>query len=209
MDKPVPLLSIRPRFDQPLTMVYAGIATLLGTLVVTLVGGIFIYFLLVILGLARFIAVGYVFGLLLVSCLIAIPVLFFDLRRKSLTRTVFNFYESHLEYQFFHFHLNRRRGRLRYRDITDINQRATALQEQRGLTTVYVYTNAPGYQRSDFSGLEIVDLPLLRDDMSQIIRLLEQEEKKRFDVAAASAASSPVPEAPPVIPSADDSLPLQ
>lgn len=186
----MPVFSIRPSFDQPLAIVYSILAMVVGTVVVTTLGGLLMTLLLLLLGLSRLIPPGYVFGLLLVASIVVIAPVFFDLRRKAYMRTVWHFYETHVDYQTFHFYLGRRRGRLHYRDIRDVSQRASALQEQRGLTTLYLYAPSMSYQpRSSFAGLRIFDVPLREDYTSRIMNIIE----RRPDIPVATV---PVVNAP-------------
>jgi hypothetical protein len=187
-----PVLAIRPHFDQPLTMVHAGLFTAVSCLVITVVAGTFFYILLSILGLGRFIAASYIYGLLFVGAIAVIPPLFFEMRKKAYERTAFLFYGDYLEFQYFQFYLSRRRGRIRYADIKDVSQHASALQEHRRLTTIDLYVPSMGYRGRGFSGVSMTDLPQRADYMSQIMRILE--------VAARNPAPAPAPVMPAAAP---------
>lgn len=174
-EKPLPVFSVRPAFDQPLAIVHALIAMVAGSALLTILGGIFLYILVLMLGLGRFVPPGYVFGLVLVASLIGVAPVFFDWRRKAYQRTIWHFYDTHVDFQFFRYYLGRQRGRLHYRDIANVAQRASALQEQRGLTTIYLYAPSMNYQsRGGFSGLKIFDVPLRADYMTRIMDIVEK-----------------------------------
>lgn len=175
--KVMPVFSIRPQFDQPLAVIHALLAMVVGTIFLTIVGGTLFYMLFLILGLGNIIGAGYVYGLILVVSLVAVAPVFFELRKKAYQRTVWHFYDTYVDYQSFNFYVERRRGRLRYRDIQDIAQQASALQEQRGLTTIYLFAPSMRYQRrSSFAGVRIFDVPLAADYTTRIMDLVEGSE---------------------------------
>lgn len=172
MEKPAPLLTLRPQFDSALVMVNAGLAGVVGTIVMTVVGGTLLYVLLMILQLG-FIPPGYIYGLILVASIVAIPPLFFEMCKKAYQRTAFVFYPDHVEYQFFQFFMSRRRGRFKYRDVTDVSQHATPLQEQRGLTTISLYIPALRYQKNSFPGVRIPDVRIKQDHLGKIMDIID------------------------------------
>lgn len=172
--KVMPVFSIRPRFDQPLAIIHALLAMVVGTIVLTVVGGTLLYMLCLIIGLGNIIGAGHIYGLVLVTSLVGVGPVFFELRKKAYQRTVWHFYDTHVDYQSFNFYVERRRGRLRYKDIQDIAQQASALQEQRGLTTVYLFAPSMRYQRrSSFAGVRVFDVPLDADYTTRIMDLVE------------------------------------
>ena len=172
MEKKRPILSVRPHFDPGLAMVQAGMVTALLFLPVTVVCGMLVYILFLILGLVTFISASAVFGFFLVASLAGIPPVFYELKKRALQRTLYNFHEDYIDFQYFHFYLNRRRGRIRYRDISDINQHASALQEQRRLTTIYMYAPGMGYVRG-FSGVKMEDLQQSKGYLTKVMDILD------------------------------------
>jgi len=176
----MPALSVRPVFDQNITIVYAILATLVGTFLFTIVGGTLLYMLFIMIGLSSIIAASYLYGLILIAGLVCIPPLFFEVRRKAMRRTVFHFYDRHVDFQYFKWHLERVRGRLHYRDIDDIGQHASMLQEQRGLTTINLYASSTRFRQSErFSGIRLIDLPLRDDHMTRIMEIVEEGTRQR------------------------------
>lgn len=197
MEKKRPILTVRPQFDTSLAMVQALLATLIGVLPVTFIAGTIIFLLFNMIGLGRFISAGYVYGFFLVLSVAGIPPLFFEVRQRAYQRTVYNFYEDYIDFQYFHLLINRRRGRVRYEDITDINQQASALQEQRRLTNVYIFVPTLGYmQPRAFPGLVLKDLPIAKGYMNQIISILEGNHPAQQAAAAETAGTPAAPTAP-------------
>lgn len=189
MEKQRPILSVRPQFDTSLAMVYALLATVVGFLPVTFICGTVVFLLLNIIGLGRFVSAGYIYAFFLVVALAGIPPLFYEVRRRALSRTIYNLYGDYIDFQYFHFLINRRRGRVRFEDVTDISQQASALQEQRRLTTIYLYVPTLGYmQRSNFPGLVLKDIPAAKGYMNQIIALLDGSHPAQAQDAAPEQA---------------------
>lgn len=174
MEKKAPLLLIRPQFDAGLAMIHSLVAGAIGTFVLTIGGGTFLYILLSLLGLGKFISAGHVYGFCLLAGVLSLPALFFEIKKKAYQRTVYHFHADHVDYRYYRFYLSLRRGRVRYRDISDISQQATTLQEQRRLATVYLYVPGMDYRRDGFSGLKIPDLPRAQDYMTRIMDVIEK-----------------------------------
>jgi len=172
MEKKRPILSVRPQFDTGLAMVQSLMAAGVLFLPITIVGGMVIYFLFMITGIAKFIPASAVFGFFLIGSLAGIPPLFYEIKKRALQRTLYNFYDDYIDFQYFHFYLNRRRGRVRYRDVSDINQHASALQEQRRLTTIYLYVPTMNFARG-FSGVKMEDLPQSKGYLTKVMDLIE------------------------------------
>jgi hypothetical protein len=178
--KQKPRFVLRPSFDAGLTTVYAFFATLVCTAVIPLLLGTFIYVLFTFLGLAAYVSPGLVFGALLVGCIAFTPPIFFEIRKRALKRTFFAFYDGHLDFQYWHFYLQPRRGRVQYRDIDDVYQQAGTLQAQRMLTSLFIYIPRFGQRgmaaQGGFSGLIVPDLRLAANDMTKVVSLLENPE---------------------------------
>ncbi len=201
MERQQPLLTIRPHFDQGLVTVQALLFTAAAFLLVTIIGGTLFYILLQLIGLGRFIAAGYVYGLFLVGSLVVLPPLFFELKKKAYSRTFFRFYDDYLEFQYFQFMLSQRRGRVRYRDVSDVVQAGGALQSQRMLTSILILVPGMNYNPRAFSGVKIEDVPQKLDLMHKILELIEKSEYRamaRAAAAVAAPATTVVVTAPPV-----------
>jgi hypothetical protein len=186
MEKKRPLLSVRPTFDSSLTLLQAVGVSILGVFVLTILLGTFFYILLSFMN-ARAAGASYWFFLIVTG--FGVPIFFFELKKKAYQRTLFNFHEDYLEFQYFKFYLNRRRGRVRYSEITDIAQHASMLQDHQRLTTIYITVPSMAYRRSSFAGLELYDLPQSKNYLNKIIDIVEGR------VSTAAPASQP-PAAP-------------
>ena len=178
--KQKPRFVLRPSFDAGLTTLYAFFATLVCTAVIPLVLGTFIYVLCALLGIAGFVSPGVLFGILLVGCIAATPPVFFEIRKRALKRTFFAFYDGHLDFQYWHFYLQPRRGRVQYRDIEDVYQQSGTLQAQRMLTSLFIYIPRFGQRGmaapGGFSGLVVPDLRLAANDMTKVVSFLANPE---------------------------------
>lgn len=191
MERQQPLLTIRPHFDQGLVTVQSLLFTAVAFLLVTIIGGTIFYVLLQLIGLGRFVAAGYVYGLFLVGSLVVLPPLFFELKKKAYSRTFFRFYDDYLEFQYFQFMLLQRRSRLRYRDVSDVVQAGGALQTQRMLTSILIMAPNMNYNPRAFSGVKIDDVPQRLDLMPKILDLIEKSEYRAMARAAAAVNVPP------------------
>lgn len=207
MEKKAPILSIRPVFDQGLATVQAVLFTAVGFILTTVIGGTIFFMLLHLIGLGRFVSAGYIYGLFLIGSIVALPPLFFELKKKAYGRTVFHFFEDHLDYQYMHFYLGLRRSRVRYREIADVRMAGHALQEQRRLTNIYIAVPSMAQHPRAFAGVKIPDVPMSQDYLARILDLIENSDNRAMAraagmmPAAAPAAEAPVdhpPTTPPV-----------
>ena len=206
MENKPPLLTVRPHFDQGLTTLQAILFTLIGFLLVTIVLGTFVFILFSIIGLTKIIPAGYIYGLFLVGSIVVLPPLFFEMKKKAYARTVYHFHDDHVDFQYFQFFISMRRGRIRYRDISDVTQQANALQEQRRLTNVYLYVPSMAYNARAFAGIKISDVPMRQDTMTRIMDMIENSENRDMARAAgmmAAPAAVPPAAVPPVTPLTD------
>lgn len=199
MDKPQPLLVVRPVFDQTLVTVQALIFMAVGGLFATVIGGTLLYILLMVVGLGRFIPAGFIYGALLIASIACLPPLFFEMKKRALARTGFRFFDDHVDYQYFQFYLSQRRARLRYRDIENVLQEAGTLQGQRMLTTVYLIAPSLAYNQRAFPGVKIGDVPQREDYVTRITDLVEASKRRDAQRAMVQAMQS-MPAAAPVYP---------
>lgn len=191
MEKKQPLLTIRPHFDQGLVTVQALIFTSVGFLLMTIIGGTLFYIFLNLIGLGRFVSAGYVYGFFLIASLVVLPPLFFELKKKAYSRTIFRFYEDYFDCQYYQFLISPRRERVRYRDVSNVTQAGGALQSQRMLTSILI--TVPGMNRHPraFSGVKIDDVPQRLDVLPRILDLIEKSEYRAM-ARAAGAVAAPV-----------------
>lgn len=194
MEKKQPLLTVRPHFDQGMATVQAVMFTAAGVVLVPLLGGTILYILFSVIGLTKL--AGYVYGLLFIASLIMLPPLFFEMKKKAYSRTVFRFFDDHLDFQYFQYSISMRRGRVRYRDISDVTQHANALQENRRLMTISLYVPSMGYHNRAFAGVQIHDVQQKQDYVTRIMTMIEQSEYRaqaRANMMAMAPAPMPAP----------------
>ncbi len=195
MEKRRPILSVRPKFDPGLTVVEACFTTLGGFIVTTILFGTLFLILFSIIGLGKHISAGGIYEFFFGVSLLGIPPLYYEVKKRAFQRTIYNFYDDYMDFQYFHWHINRRRGRVRYGDIADIAQHASALQEHQRLITIFIYVPGMGMgRRGSFAGVKLADLPQSKDYMTKIMDIIEGR------AAQTAAAASAVPAAPAAAP---------
>lgn len=175
-------------------------------LVTTLVVGTLFLIFVSIIGIRQLTAGG-IYMTFLVLSVALIPPAFYELKKRAFQRTIFNFYDNYLDFQYFEWFITRRRGRIRYTDVADISQQASALQEHRRLTTVYLFIPAMALRQRGFAGLRLADLPQAKDYMTKILDVIEgrpvapdpvppapqREDDEPVEAVAAASPSSPPP----------------
>lgn len=202
MEKKRPILSIRPHFDPGLAMVQAIMVTAVGFIVVTAAGSIFTYIILSLILPAKFVKFGFILQFFLLISIAGIPPLFYEIKKRALQRTLYNFHADYLEFQFFHFYVNRRRGRLWYHDIADVTQHASFLQEHQRLTTIFLY--APSmlgvYGRRGYPGIKIEDLQQSKGYLNKVMDVVDMSLTGRIPDWVASQPGIMPPPMPPMPP---------
>jgi hypothetical protein len=187
-DQKQPLLTLKPHFDDALTMVQAGLFTLVAIPVTTVLGGGFLLILLWLLGLSRFVASGYVLGLVFVATIVVLPPVFYEVKKAAYMRSFFRFYADHLEYRFLKFFLMERTGRVAYEDIADITTRSSALQEQRRLFSVLLHVPSMRVNQHPFAGIAIEDLQKTRNENDAVIDIVASSNRRAEDAERRVAA---------------------
>lgn len=179
-------------------MVEAVPAGIAGVTVGVFLGATFIFILLNIVGLGRFVSAAALYDIFFILSLALTPALYYEVKKNAWRRTVFRFFDDYLEYQDFKFLITRRRGRVRLRDITDVYERASPLQARRVLTTVYLSIPnmaGPNNIRGAFTGLKIADVPENGGLQERIIELIEDSNRRYYQPAPQQPTA---PAAPPV-----------
>jgi hypothetical protein len=208
MEKKRPYLSIRPQFDPGLAMVQSIIVTAVGFLAVTLLGGIFTLLLFSIIGIINHVSATSIFGFYMLVSLAGIPPVYYEIKKRALQRTLYNFYEDYIDFQYFQWYINRRRGRIWYRDIADITQHASALQEHQRLTTIYLYV--PGliaYGQRGFSGVKMEDLPQAKGYLTKVMDIVQFAATGQMPAWLAQSFPQPAFSPPPEEPASPTSPP--
>jgi hypothetical protein len=199
--KAPPLLSARPVFDQGLVIAESAVAAALGATLGAILAGTFFFLLFNLIGLGGFVQAGGLYSTFLVLGLALSPAAYFEIKKRAWARTVYNFHADHLEYQDFKFLLQRRRGRVRYRDIRDVYERASPLQARRVLTSLYILIPGfPSQMQRGMPGIRMSDLPENAGLREKIVDIIEESNRRyiRGDLAPAL----PVAAAPPAAPAA-------
>lgn len=200
MEKKSPILSIRPVFDQGLVTLQAVLFTAVAFILTTVIGGTLFFMLLNLIGLGRFIGASYIYGLFLVGSIVALPPLFFELKKRAYGRTVFHFFEDHVDYQYMHFFISLRRSRVRYREVADVRMAGHALQEQRRLTNIYLVVPSMAQHPRAFAGIKIPDVPMSQDYLARILDLIENSETRAMARAAGMIPAAAAPAQPVATP---------
>lgn len=194
MQKQAPRLSVRPVFDPGLVTVEAGVAGVAGAAVSFFLLATFFFILIILLGLNRVVPAGFLYGFFFLLGGLGAPVLYFELKKKAHAKTVYNFYDDYFEYQNFEFYITKRRRRVRYIDVTDVNEHANVFQTRRLLTSVYIEVpRMARQQRSGFAGVKISDVPERLDLADKITALIEEGQRRYY---TAAPAEKNIPAAP-------------
>lgn len=199
--KPEPKLSVRPVFDQKLTIAESVLAALAGAVCMTFLGATFLLLLVTMIGLGAYISAGTLYSLFFFLGIVGAPILYFEVKKNAWRRTVYNFYDDVLEYQDFRLLTQRRRGRVRLVDIADVYERASLLQARRDLTSIYLLI--PGFAAQmtrTLPGICIRDVPEHMNLREKLIDLIEAS-VRRFQYGdappekKAETPPAPAPEA--------------
>ena len=170
-----PLLHIRPQFSSLVSILESLVIAFVGTVMITFVGGIILIALFSLIGLGRFISGGTIFTTLFVLGLIALPPLYYEIKRRACQKTFYNFYDNYVEFQRFQYLINRRIGRIGYRDITNIAENSNFIQQREKLTSVYLFApDITPAMNGEFPGLKMTDIPQSGKQSKQIRDLIDQ-----------------------------------
>lgn len=184
-----PLLAVRPAFVSQLVMWQALPWILGGTLALTTVGGTALWLICVLLGLKNVISPGTPYFICLIAGLAGIAPLYYELRRRIAQKSFCRFFSDRVEYEIFGSFFRHHAGRIFYRDIADMRQRADILQQRYSLKTIYLSVPDIGWSDRGFSGLKLEDLPAGKGIGKRIQTLLDHGRA----VSQAPAWIAPVP----------------
>ena len=202
--KEKPILTVRPKFDSTYTMMQSIPVALLGMVAGAFIGGVFFSIVFSVLGITKFVSIGSIFlGCALLGFFTA-PTVFYEMKRKAYHRTIYNFYKDRVEFQKFFWLIQRKRGRVRYSDISDLLQESGFFQQQRNLLTVLLFSPGSGFEdQNRFPGVKLDDLSsknrmgskiqtILDNYNNQGMQKAEQEENSDIDEQrVASKSESP------------------
>ncbi len=179
MTKKTPLLTVRSQFSSLLATLESLGATLVGTAALTFIGGTIFLALAALTGLSKIISGGSIYMTLAVLGIVVLPPIYYEIKRGAYRRTIYNFYDDYLEFQHFQFLVNRRVGRIGYREITSVAEHANFVQEHEKLTTVYLVVPSMRYQsRGAFSGIKISDVARAEQLTGKILDLIDQSHSR-------------------------------
>ena len=198
MENKPPLLHIRPNFSSFVAILESLIVSLVGIMMLTFVGGIILLALFSFIGLGRFISGSTIFATLFIFGLVVLPPLYYEIKRKACKNTFYNFYDNYVEFQRFQYMINRRTGRIGYRDIINVVENANFIQQREKLTSVYLF--APDIalaMNGEFPGLKMTDIPQSRAQIKRIFSLIEQGNNPQ--TAPSATTPSPLPEKEPTV----------
>ncbi|MFH1157457.1 MAG: hypothetical protein V1721_01010 [Pseudomonadota bacterium] len=175
MENRPPLLHIRPQFSSLVAILESLCVALAGTVALTFVGGILLLALFSLIGLGRFVSGGMLFTTLFVLGWAALPPMYYEAKRKAFQNTFYNFYGDYVEFQRFQYLVNRRIGRISYRDITNVAEHANFIQQREKLTSIYLFApNMAPALNGEFPGIKLTDIPQSGDQIRKILGLIDQ-----------------------------------
>src|SRR5882724_2110176 len=97
MEKRRPILSVRPKFDSGLAMIQSLAMTLGGFIVTTVLLGTVFFIFLSIVGLGRHLSASGIYGFFCAASLLGIPPIFYEVKKRALQRTIYNFYDDYMD----------------------------------------------------------------------------------------------------------------
>jgi len=186
--KQKPLFSVKPKFIPKVVMMQALFYGFFGALFLTVVGGLLLSLLTLMMGFLGKIAIGNIFWGCFLLGIIGIPILYYEIRRKNAAATRFDFYEDRLSFSYFSGRfLNRKQGRLYYRDIVDVVQNTSFLQGLGSLKTIELHAPASAFYEpgQKFIGIAIEDVPMGTDTGERILEILDRVHAEYRDAWAA------------------------
>lgn len=196
--KQKPLFSVKPKFIPKVVMMQALFYGFFGALFLTVVGGLLLSLLTMMLGLLGKISVGKIFWGCFLLGIIGIPLLYYEIRRKNAAATRFDFYDDRLNFSYFSGRfLNRKQGRLYYRDIVDVVQNTSFLQGLGNLKTIELHAPASAYYEpgQKFVGIAIEDVPMGTGIAEKILAALDKIHAEYREVWAADMRRAALAEA--------------
>ena len=150
---------------------------LTGTVLLTFVGGIILLALFSLTGISRFIPGSAIFMTLFILGWVTLPPLYYEIKRRAFQNTYYNFYDDYVEFRRFQYMINRRIGRIKYHDITNVTEHSNFVQQREKLTSVFLF--APDITpalNGEFPGLKMTDITQSEDQIRQILSLIDKSQ---------------------------------
>lgn len=156
-----PILTLRPKFVPDVVRLEILFYAFLATFALTILGGVFIMLVSLLFGLGNLIPPWLGFFALLVACVILLPGFIKKTIQQNMASTFCHFYNDHLLYQTYQLLVFKRRGRIKYTDISDIAERSNLFQNKYNIGDVWVIApNMPMDAGPRFPGIKIRNIKL-------------------------------------------------
>ena len=156
-----PILTLRPKYVPDLVRIEILFYCFLATFALTILGGVFIMLISLLFGLGNILPPWLGFFALLVACVIFLPPFIKKTLKSNMASTFCNFYSDHLLYQTYQLLIFKRRGRIKYSDISDITERSNLFQNRYDIGDIWVIApNMPMDAGQRFPGIKIRSIKL-------------------------------------------------
>ena len=192
MENKLPILRIQPKFSSLVAVLESLLIALAGTVMLTFVGGVILLALFSLTGISRFIPGSMIFMTLFILGWATLPPLYYEIKRKACQNTYYSFYDDYVEFRRFQYLINRRIGRIKYRDITNVTEYSNFVQQREKLTSVFLF--APDITpalNGEFPGLKMTDISQSGDQIKQILGLIDQSQYPQQDRQQENTPSPP------------------
>lgn len=158
---PKPMFTLRPKHVADLVRMEVLYYCFIATFGMTITGGVLIMMISLILGFGSLLPPWLGFFALLVACVLFLPPYIQKTVKSNMAGTFCHFYQDHLLYQTFKWLIFKRRGLIKYDDVSDIAERSNVLQNRYNVGDIWVI--APGVPMDAgqrFPGIKIRNIAL-------------------------------------------------
>lgn len=183
---PDPILTLRPKYVGDLVRLETVLYCAAATFALTILGGVLIMILSMILGLGWLIPPWLGFFALLVACLVLLPSYIQKTIKGNMASSFCKFYADHLLYQNYQWLIFKRRGRIKYRDISDIAERSNVFQSKYDIGDIWIIApNVPMDASQRFPGIKIKSIKLTPELTDMFERVIFQNNISTTETAPA------------------------
>ncbi len=188
-NRPQPILTIRPKYVEDLVRIEILFYCFIATFGLTILGGVAIMLVSMILGLGSLLPPWLGFFALLVACLIFLPPHIQKTIKSNMAGTYCHFYRDHLSYQNFQWLIFKRKGRIKYADISDVAERSNIFQTRYNVGDIWIIApNMPLDAGQRFPGVKIRNIALNANLTDQFETIIFQN---TMDIYADTSADTP------------------
>ncbi len=176
MDKTT-ILSIKPIFIPKIVAVQTAGVGIIGAILATGLSTILILIISMLFGFVKFIDIGTVSMAIFLVSMIGVPAFLYELKCSTHAGTEFEFYDDYIDFSYYTKpFMNRKRGRLYYKDITDMVQYSNFYQNFSGLKTIQLHAPSTAlYEKGqNFIGIQIEDIKIGKGIGKKIQALLDK-----------------------------------